>query len=100
MKNVKITVLRKGFYEDLAERFLTGGRDTQCDAFQEGDSFLYTGGAVMPEGFCPWAWVDIYASVAALSVGASHTPWQKREGVNVVCCKDGVRPVTFLLEGE
>lgn len=98
MKNVKITVLRKGFYADLAERFLTDGMDTECDCFREGDTFLYTGGAVMPEGFCPWAWVDIYASVAALSSGATHTPWQKRDGVNVVCCKDGIRPVTFLLE--
>lgn len=83
MKNVKITVFRKGFYADLAERFLTDGTDTECDCFREGDAFLYTGGAVMPEGFCPWTWVDIYASVAALSAGAGHTPWQKRDGVNV-----------------
>ena len=52
----------------------------------------------MPEGFCPWAWVDIYPSVSALSNGATCTPWQNRDGVNIVCCLDGVRPVTFLLE--
>lgn len=98
MKRVRITVLRKQLYRDIAEEYLTDYPDVECDLFQERDSFLYTGGAEMPEGFCPWAWVDIYRSVAALSAGATHTPWQKRDGVNVVCCLDGARPVTFLLE--
>ncbi len=98
MKQVRITVLRKQLYKDIAREYLTDYPDVECDAFREGDRFLYTGGAEMPEGFCPWAWIDIYHSVSALSAGGSHTPWQKREGVNVVCCTDGVRPVTFLLE--
>lgn len=98
MKQVKITVLRKHLHRDIAEKYLTDYPDVECDIFQEGDSFLYTGGAEMPQGFCPWAWVDIYPSVAALSGGAVYTPWQKRDGVNIICCKDGVRPVTFLLE--
>jgi len=38
--------------------------------------------------------------VSALSCGASYTPWQRREGGNVVCCTDGLRPVTFLLEAQ
>lgn len=98
MRQVKITVLRKQLYEDLAETYLTDGKEVECDFFQVGDSFLYTGGAQMPAGFCPWAWVDLYRSIAALAGGATHTPWQKRDGVNVVCCLDGIRPVTFLLE--
>lgn len=98
MKRVKITVLRKQLYEDIAREYLTDYPDVECGFFQKGDSFLYNGGAEMPEGFCPWAWVDIYPSVSALSNGATCTPWQKRDGVNVVCCLDGVRPVTFLLE--
>lgn len=98
MKQVRITVLRKQLYRDIAEKYLTDYPDVECDFFREGDSFLYTGGAEMPEGFCPWAWVDIYRSVAALSAGGTHTPWQNRDGVNIVCCLDGVRPVTFLLE--
>lgn len=97
MRPVKITVLRMQMYEDLAREFLTEGV-CPCDFFTEGQSFLYTGGAEMPKGFCPWAWVDVYHSVNALSAGAACTPWQKRDGVNVVCCSDGVRPVTFLLE--
>ena len=98
MKQVKITVLRKHLHRDIAEKYLTDYPNVECDFFQEGDTYLYTGEAVMPEGFCPWAWVDIYSRVAALSAGGSHTPWQKRDGVNIVCCLDGVRPVTFLLE--
>ena len=97
MKNVKITVLRKQLYEDFAEEHLTDGIQP-CDFYEEGDTFLYTGGAEIPEVFCPWAWIDVYRSVSALSAGATFTPWQKRDGVSVVCCTDGIRPVTFLLE--
>ena len=53
MKNVKITVLRKQLNEDLAERYLTDGKDVECAFYQVGDTFLYTGGAEMPEGFSP-----------------------------------------------
>lgn len=99
MKAVRITVLRKQFYEDLAIRFLREPpSECSCDFFQEGDVFLYTGGAEMPSGFCPWAWIDLYRSVSALSCGATYTPWQRSEGTSVVCCSDGIRPVTFLLE--
>ncbi len=98
MKTVRITVLRKQLYKDFAEVFLTDGADVDCDFFVEGQTFHYEGGAEMPKGFCPWAWVDIYHSVSALSLGATCTPWQKQDGVSVVCCTDGIRPVTFLLE--
>mgnify|MGYP000032993958 CR=1 FL=1 len=81
MKNVKITVLRKGFYPDLIREHLTEPpEECVCDFFREGDQFLYTGGAEMPAGFCPWAWIDLYRSVSALSCGASYTPWQSRDG--------------------
>lgn len=99
MKQVKITVLRKQLYPDLVQRYLTEPpEECVCDFFEEGDTFLYTGGAEMPQGFCPWAWIDIYRSVSALSCGATYTPWQRAEGSSVVCCTDGIRPVSFLLE--
>lgn len=98
MKKVCITVLRKQLYKDFAEEFLTDGSDVECDFYQVGQTFLYEGGAEMPAGFCPWAWVDIYHSVNALSGGATCTPWQKRDYMSVACCTDGIRPVTFLLE--
>lgn len=100
MKKVRITVLCKQLYKDLAEEYLTDGADVECDFYRVGQTFLYEGGAEMPPGFCPWAWVNIYHPVSALSGGATCTPWQKREHMNVVCCPDGIRPVTFLLEAE
>lgn len=98
MKKVRITVLRKQLYKDFAEEFLTDGSDVECDFYQVGQTFFYEGGAEMPAGFCSWAWVDIYHSVSALSGGATYAPWQKRDYMSVVCCTDGIRPVTFLLE--
>ena len=72
MKPVKITVLRMQMYEDLAKEFLTEGV-CPCDFYTEGQSFLYTGGTERPEGFCPWAWIDIYRSVNALATGSTFT---------------------------
>lgn len=99
MKKVKITVLRKAFYEDFAESYLTDGKEAgACVMLDEGDVFVFDGHAEMPEGFCPWAWIDIYRGVSSLSSGANYEPWVSRAGAHVLCCTDGVRPVTFLLE--
>ncbi len=54
MKKVKITVLRKEFYEDLAKEYLTdGGQVGSCALLNVGDTFPFEGNAQMPEGFCP-----------------------------------------------
>jgi len=99
MNKVKITVLKKCFYEELADTYLTEGRAVgPCPLVEEGQTFIYEGSATMPEGFCPWAWIDIYRGVAALSAGATNTPWNKKDGQEIFCCSDGVRPVVFLLE--
>lgn len=100
MKNVKIIVLRKGFYPDLIREHLTEPpEECVCDFFREGDQFLYTGGAEMPAGFCPWAWIDLYRSCPPCPA-VPPIPPAAAEGVNVVCCTDGLRPVTFLLEAQ
>lgn len=96
---VKIKVIRKDFYEDLAQEYLTEGKEAgACPLLEVGDEFLYEGGAVMPEGFCPWAWIDIYRAVSSLSLGATYKPWYNRDKIKFGCCTDGVRPVVFLLE--
>ena len=105
IKRVKITVLRKEFYPEYADAYLTEGREVgPCPMLEVGDTFVFEGGAQMPQGFCPWAWVDIYNSVSALAAGASYAPWNNREGQTIVCCTDGIRPVVFELhameEGE
>lgn len=99
MKKVKITVLRKEFYKDFAEAYLTEGEQAgSCPLLHVGDTFLFEGNAQMPEGFCPWAWIDIYQSVNAISAGATFAPWNRRDGQTIVCCTDGIRPVIFKVE--
>lgn len=99
MRKVQITVLKCDFDPALADAYLTEGRDVgPCPLLTVGQVFVYQGGAVMPDDFCPWAWVDIYRGVSTLSAGGSTVPWTNREGMQVYCCTDGIRPVTFLLE--
>ena len=96
MKNVKITVLRKQLYEDFAEEHLTDGIQP-CDFYEVGDTFLYTGGAEMPEGFCPWAWIDLYRGISTLANGPLVNDWYSYEDRRILCCTDGVRPVIYEL---
>ena len=99
MKKVKITVLKREFYEELADEYLTEGKDVgPCPLLQEGETFFFEGQAVMPEGFCPWAWIDIYRGVTALSAGASYAPWNNADAMQILCCTDGIRPVVFKVE--
>ena len=99
MRKVKITVIKKEFYPEFADEYLTDGIEAgPCPLQNVGDEFLYEGGAQMPIGLCPWAWIDIYRGVNALSAGASYTPWNKKDGLQILCCTDGIRPVTFKLE--
>lgn len=96
MNKVQIKVIRTAYYEEFAEKYLTDEKDVgPCPYFQVGDTFIFEGGAQMPEGFCPWAWIDIYHNVSSISSGSTYTPWNKREGETVVCCTDGIRPVSF-----
>ncbi len=52
----------------------------------------------MPKDFCPWAWIDIYRGVSAISAGATYAPWNSKDSQQIFCCTDGVRPVVFLVE--
>lgn len=99
MKKVKITVLHKEFYPEYADEYLAEGRSVgACPLLEVGDEFIDEGSAKMPGGFCPWAWIDIYRSVSALSSGSSCKPWNKEDGQTIVCCIDGIRPVVFAVE--
>ena len=104
--DVRIKVLKTEFYEDIADEYLSEGRAVgPCPILKEGDTFLYKSGeeAVMPEGFCPWAWVDLYAAISRRAIDrapreAGKEYWYKHENKTIECCTDGVRPVIFLLE--
>ena len=96
---VRITVLRRAFYPELADRYLSEGRSVgPCPILLEDQTFLYEGGAEMPAGFCPWAWIDIYRACATLNAGGFDNQWYAQGHIRVECCTDGIRPVTFLLE--
>ena len=97
-QRVRITVIKKEFYPELADEYLTEGRGAgPCPLLEVGDSFTYEGSAMMPEGFCPWAWIDLYGQITSLA-GREENSWYKPE-VRVGCCTDGVRPVVFRMEG-
>ena len=99
MKRVKIAVLKKEFYGDYAKEYLTDGKGVgPCPLLNEGEVFIYEGDAEMPKDFCPWAWIDIYRGVSSLSAGATYVPWNNKDGVQILCCTDGIRPVIFALE--
>lgn len=99
MRKVKITVLRKEFYPEYADQYLTDGREVgPCPLLETGDEFVFEGSAKMPENFCPWAWIDIYRRVSAISSGSSYQPWNNKDAQTIACCTDGIRPVVFNLE--
>ena len=99
MNSVRITVLKREFYAELAEEYLSEGASAgACPLQAEGDVFLYTGGAEKPEGLCPWAWIDLYSAVKALASGGDENDWYKDGATRISCCTDGVRPVVYKLQ--
>lgn len=89
---VKITVLRKLFHEDLVERYTDSDGWAPCSHFEVGQEFVVSAATPwdMPEGFCGWAWADMQQKVWGMARGGPN--------VFVTCCTDGYRPVVFLLE--
>ncbi len=88
---VRITVLRKLFHKDFADKYSTGDW-TPCQHFTEGDEFIASKETPweMPAGFCGWAWADIQKLVYGMARGGLD--------IFVTCCTDGYRPVIFKLE--
>ncbi len=67
-----------------------------CDRFTEGQVFE-TDMETVPEGFCPFAFVDLSRYISGLRSGADY-PWMRERGTVLACCTDGFRPVVFRLE--
>ena len=106
---VRITVVRVACYHDLAERyaqFRPGGEEGRlvpCNFFQEGMAFEVKLDPVKnckPEGFCDWAWADIWKDVLLVADRAGFAPGDDPGGLkpHFTCCTDGLRPVTFMIE--
>ena len=101
-KRVKIKVLKRVdpsviFDGDVPNRPGTDEKYTICKSYQDDSEFIVESNGRMPEGFCSWAWRDIYKDVAVLAFGGDFYPWVEK-GMQITCCTDGIRPVSFVLE--
>ena len=101
MAHVRITVLKCEHYQDLLdEHYPSGSKELQrpiCPSFKEGDVFDLHAWRFKPEGFCDWAWSDIYRDVTSVAFGVGH-PWVSPKPGAISCCTDGARPVIFRIE--
>ena len=97
MKKCKITVMRKAFYPDLAEKYENPIAHA-CD-MEQGQVFIANGWR-KPENFCDSAWDSISAFVMTLSHGGGnfYDGWMKNEKSAMISCNDGFRPVSFYVE--
>ena len=98
---VKVTVLKKVapsiiFDGDVPNIPGTDRKFEICKAFEEGQEFIVEINGNRPEGFCVWAWNDLFKDISILHFGGNF-PWAK-EGSTITCCTDGIRPVSFKLE--
>ena len=93
---VKITVLKKLSSKDVfGDNPPTGRVKEACREFDVGQEFIVGEDGGMPEGFCHWAWNDVYKIVTTLIYGGSF--FEKKDTPNVHCCTDAFRPVIFEL---
>ena len=97
MKKIRITVMRKAFYADLAAKYENPIKHA-CE-MSEGQVFIANGWC-KPEGFCQSAWDSLSPFVLALSHGATnfYDGWMKNPKSAMISCNDGFRPVSFLIE--
>jgi len=96
---LKITVLKKLDRNKLFSDNLpvTSEEESICPLFDEGQVFQVEPDGKMPEGFCTWAWNNIYLQAIHLMLGGD-LPWLREKGECVACCTDGLRPVIFHLQ--
>ena len=97
MKKCRITVMRKAFYPDLAEKY-ENPIEHAC-VLNEGQVFICNGWQ-RPEGFCESAWDSVLPFVMTLAHGGGdfYDGWMKNKYSAMISCNDGFRPVSFLIE--
>jgi len=95
---VKITVLKRLKPEEVFKEYpLKGEPIDACTVYKDAQEFIVDESGRMPEGFCSWAWDDIYKVVNVPRFGGDF-PWFEEKGISINCCTDGLRPVIFKLE--
>ena len=99
MAKVKITVVKRLNFDQIhadSDLGCSAMMDPVCNQFTEGQEFV-TDLLSVPDGFCPWAFIDISRYLSGLRSGANY-PWMNENGKALVCCTDGFRPVIFRVE--
>ena len=98
----KITVLRREYYQDLADNYLADPNVGKCQFFKEGQVFIVDNEnyyRMMNGVFCSEAWDAISHYIySAINGGSIMRGWTNDEKMMIACCNDGVRPVIFKLE--
>ncbi len=98
----KITVLKREYYQEFADKYLADPKVGKCPFFQEGQEFIVDNDSyfrMMNGKFCAEAWDAISRYVyTALNGGSIMRGWTNDEKMMITCCNDGVRPVIFKLE--
>ena len=98
----KITIVRREYYQDLANEYLANPNIGKCNKFFDGQEFVVDKESfvkMMNGEFCSEAWDCISKYVyTALQGGSIMHGWTNDEKVMITCCNDGIRPVIFKLE--
>ena len=98
---IKVTVIKRVdpeyIFDGNVPEAPNGEKYTKCTVFKEGQEFIFKTDNTRPEGFCPWAFENIFRDVSILMFGGDFYPWT-RNGTQITCCNDGIRPVVFKLE--
>ena len=99
MAKIRITVIRRELYPELAEAYGSPKMKEKglprCQTFEDGQVFEIEGSLAIPEGFCSWAWADLQRDFAMMLFGP---PDYWKEQPFLICCTDGFRPVVFKTE--
>ena len=98
MNKVKITVVKKCYFEELVKEYGIEGFPI-CDVQEVGQSWITSGDK--PEGLCIGAWSSMYPEVYAMVHGKVNFydhGWLDKETDAMVACHDGLRPVIYHLE--
>ena len=97
MYDCRITVMRRTFYKDLAEKY-ENPIEHACD-MEIGKVFV-SKNAQRPEGFCESAWYSLRPFVEKLAQGGGnfYDGWMKDPKSAMISCNDGFRPVSFYVE--
>ena len=80
MYKVKLTVLKTAIYPELAEKYLSIGKELKpCGGFKEGQEIIVDAFMNCPEGFCAQAWAALYPQ----TVSYTHLDVYKRQHCSV-----------------